>query len=761
MIPRMVFRPRRAPSLPRPKLPRIPAAAWRWLALGLAGIVIFGAVTLAAAWGFACAGDACPSLDGLGEYDPEQASKVYAADGRLVTDLGLERRTVVPLKEMSPAVVEAFLATEDKRFYEHDGIDWVRVVGAAKGIALGGRLAGASTITMQLAGNLFPEEINRRERSVRRKIREAKVATRIEARYPKDKILELYLNQIDLGNRAFGVEAAAQRYFGKSVRELNVAEAATLAGMPQAPSRYNPRRNPTLAVQRRNVVLTLLRDNGLLTRDELERWKGYPLRLSSRSDYSGHAEYFVEYLRQQLEARFGTGLYRRGLRIYTTLDLDMQLAAERALETQLQAIEGGKYGKFPHRTYAEVQDRRADDEGEGARTPYLQGLLVTMDARTGHVRALVGGRDFTDSKFNRATQALRQPGSTFKPLVVAAAVEAGFPMSRIVVDDSFAFEAVPGEPLWEPKNYDLKYLGPMTMRRALFESRNIPLIRLGIEVGMDNVVAMARRCGLSGDIKPFPSIAIGAADVIPLEMISCFTTFASDGERALPQVVLRVEDAAGRILWQPQPRRERVMEPAPAWLVTDALRDVVRRGTAAGAVGAQTGFPSGGKTGTTNDGFDVWYIGFTRDLVTGIWMGFDQPQKIMANAQGGRLAAPAWAAYMREVYERRPPPGEFPRPEGLVAAEIDDRTGGLATPLCPKEVRFIESYLPGTEPTEYCPAHGGQMFGAPGPVQSPLTGSTEVPTLRPPTAPPVPAPDRTPAGVMGGVGPPPRSNRPR
>lgn len=759
MIPRMMSRPRRTPSLPR--LPRIPAVVWRRLLLGLAGVVTFATVTLAAAWGFACAGDACPSLDGLGEYDPEQASKVYAADGRLVTDLGLERRTVVPLKEMSPAVVEAFLATEDKRFYEHGGIDWVRVFGAAKGIVLGGRFAGASTITMQLAGNLFPEEINRRERSLRRKIREAKVATQIEARYDKDKILELYLNQIDLGNRAFGVEAAAQRYFGKSVRELNVAEAATLAGMPQAPSRYNPRRNPNLAVQRRNVVLTLLRDNGQLTRDELERWKGYPLRLSSRSDYSGHAEYFVEYLRQQLEARFGTDLYRRGLRIYTTLDLDMQLAAERALETQLQAIEGGKYGKFPHRSYAEVQDQRADDAGEGSRTPYLQGLLVTMDARTGQVRALVGGRDFTDSKFNRATQALRQPGSTFKPLVVAAAVEAGFPMSKIVVDDSFAFEAVPGEPLWEPKNYDLKFLGPMTMRRALYESRNVPLIKLGLEVGMDNVVTMARRCGLSGDVKPLPAVAIGAADVIPLEMISCFTTFATDGERALPQVVLRVEDAAGKILWQPQPRRERVMEPAPAWLVTDALRDVVRRGTAAGAVGAQTGFPSGGKTGTTNDGFDVWYIGFTRDLVTGIWMGFDQPQKIMANAQGGRLAAPAWAAYMREVYERRPLPGEFPRPEGLVAAEIDDGTGGLATPLCPKEVRFVESYLPGTEPREYCPAHGGQMFGTPGPTQSPLTGATQVPALRPPNAPPVPAPGGAPAGVMGGVGPPPRPNRPR
>src|SRR6266508_5076020 len=295
-----------------------------------------------AAWTRACAGNTCPSIEGLDQYDPNQATKVYAADGRLITDLGLERRTVVPLGEMSPYVKAAFITTEDKRFYEHHGIDWVRVFGAIKNNLFKFRVAeGFSTITMQLARNLWPADISGRDKTLRRKLREAHVAQEIEAKYSKDKILELYLNQIDLGNRAYGVEAASQRYFGKSVRDLNVAEAATLAAIPKAPSRYNPRRNPNLSMQRRNTVLNLLRDNGLVSAADAERWKAYPLLLSSHSDYSGVAEYFVEYVRQQLDARFGSDLYKLGYRIYTTLDLDTQQAAERALEARLEAIESG------------------------------------------------------------------------------------------------------------------------------------------------------------------------------------------------------------------------------------------------------------------------------------------------------------------------------------------------------------------------------------------------------------------------------------
>lgn len=736
-------------------------------------LVTFGFGVVLAAWTMACAGNTCPSIEGLDQYDPNQASKVYAADGRLITDLGLERRTVVPLNEMSPYVKAAFIATEDKRFYSHHGIDWVRVLGALRSNLFKLRFAeGFSTITMQLARNLWPEDISGRDKSLRRKLREVKVALELEKKYSKDKILELYLNQIDLGNRAFGVEAASQRYFGKSVRDLDLAEAATLAAIPKAPSRYNPRKNPNLNIQRRNVVINLLRDDGQVSPREAERWKAYPLLLSSRSDYSGVAEYFVEFVRQQLDARFGPDLYRDGLRIYTTLDLDMQQAAERALEARLEAIESGADGKFPWPTYRQYLDSRADNGDENANTPnspYLQGLVVTLEAKTGFIRAMVGGRDFEDSKFNRATQSHRQPGSTFKPIVYSAAIEAGYPLSYVMTDEPLTVEMPPPQEIWTPQNYDLEFEGPMTLRRALYLSRNIVAVKLGMELGEQAVIGEAAKFGITTRIPAVPSIHIGSADVIPLELIAAYTTFANLGIRTVPTAILRVEDRSGKILWQPQVRSEVVMDTLHAWLMTDALRDVIRRGTGYSAVAAR-GFtvPAGGKTGTTNDGFDVWFIGFTPDLVTGVWIGFDQPKKIKANAQGGVLAAPAWTAMMKEIYDRRPTPPPWPRPAGLAALDIDQTTGYKATPFCPKEVHYIESFIPGTEPTEFCPVHSPFNVGGAGPLGG-------APPPLPPTAPPPrnagslgattpgappgqpgarPAPP-PPGGVMGGAGPPP------
>jgi penicillin-binding protein 1A len=671
---------------------------------------------------------------------------------------------------MSPYVKTAFLATEDKRFYSHHGIDWVRVFGAVKTNIFQLRFAeGFSTITMQLARNIWDQDISGTEKSLRRKLREAKVAREIEKKYPKDKILEIYLNQIPLGNGAYGVEAASQRYFGKSVRDLNVAEAATLAAIPKAPTRYNPRRNPNLNIQRRNTVLNLLRDNSLLNGDDTERWKAYPLLLSSHSDYSGVAEYFVEYVRQQLEARFGRELYTMGYRIYTSLDLDIQQAAERALEARLEAIESGADGKFAHETYRQFMDSRSDNAEDNNRTttPYLQGLAVTLEAKTGYIRAMVGGRDFEDSKFNRATQALRQPGSTFKPIVYSAAVEAGYPLSHVMVDDPLSVELDPAEPPWAPQNYDLEFDGPMTLRRALYLSRNIIAIKLGMELGEQAVISEAAKFGITTRVPAFPSIHIGSADVIPLEMIAAYTTFANLGTRTIPNAVLRVEDRSGKIVWQPPVRSIEVMDTLHAWLMTDALRDVVRHGTAVGSVGARINFPAGGKTGTTNDGFDVWFIGFTPDMVTGLWIGFDQPRKIKANAQGGVLAAPAWTAMMREVYERRSVPSSWSRPAGLSALDVDKTTGYKATPFCPKDVHYIESFIPGTEPTAFCPVHSpfgsiGVMGGeSPEPQQTP-TGPPTAPAAGSPAQPSpqggTAAPGGT-SGVMGGTGPAPSSPR--
>lgn len=725
-------------------------------------MIAFGAAAGMAAWGWACSGNSCPSIDELGGYDPNQASKVYAADGRLITDLGLERRTVVPLGDMSPYVKAAFVTTEDKRFYEHHGIDWFRVFGAVKNNIFKLRMAeGFSTITMQLARNLWPDDISGRDKSLRRKLREAKVAMEIERRYPKDKVLELYLNQIPLGNGAFGVEAASQRYFGKSVRDLNVAEAATLAAIPKAPTRYNPRRYPDRNIQRRNTVLNLLRDNDLLSTDETERWKAYPLQLSSHSDYSGIAEHFVEHVRRQLEDRFGQELYTSGYQIHTTLDLDMQQAAEQALSARLEAIESGADGPYRHQTYQQFLERKAErgDDGSRSTTPYLQGLIVSLEAKTGYIRAMVGGRDFEDSKFNRATQAFRQPGSTFKPIVYAAAIEEGYPLSYVMADDTVRFLGDSTQAPWEPQNYDLEYDGPMTLRRALYLSRNTIAVKLGMELGAQTVINKAMDFGIATPIPPFPSIYIGSAEVRPLELIAAYTAFANLGTRTVPNAILRVEDRAGNIVWQPPIRRHRVLDSAQAWLMTDALRDVVRHGTAVSSVGAQLpNLPAGGKTGTTNDGFDVWFVGFTPELVTGVWIGFDQPKKIKANAQGGALAAPAWTAMMREVYDRRTPPPAWPRPADLRVLDIDKTTGYKATPFCPTNVHYIESFVEGTEPGAFCPVHspfssvnpmGGQGQGsqAPGPGGRGGTAGTSAPSG---------------GGVMGGTGPtptPPQPNR--
>ena len=659
-------------------------------------------------WTRVCAGRACPSIAILDEYRPQMASKVYAVDDRLITELGYERRTVIPLQEMPPYLRQAFVAVEDKRFYQHHGIDYSRILGAMfANVRARGMVQGFSTITMQLARNVFQDRISR-EKTLGRKLREARVALELEKTYSKDRILELYLNQIDLGNRAFGVETASQRYFGKSARDLTIPEAALLAALPKAPNRYNPRRYPARAVQRRNLVLELMREQGYLTAAQAEEAEAYPLTLSARQDYGDVAPYFVEWIREQLDARFGRDLYEKGYRIYTTLDLDMQQAAERTLEAQIEAVEGGAFGRFPHKTYAQYMAANGGNENEEQNsTPYLQGAMVAMDT-SGAVRAMVGGRDFDDSKFNRATQAERQPGSTFKLFVYSAAIRGGHSPEEELPDSAISLPMSDGT-IWEPHNFEEEdFKGLITLRRALALSINLVAIRLGMELGVDAVVDEARRYGISTQVPAVPSMFIGSASVIPLEMVSAYTAPATLGVRAAPFAVVRVEDADGKVLWQQQPRRERVMSTDQAYVLNDMLRDVLRYGTGAGAV-KRSGLdlPVGGKSGTTNDYTDVWFVGFTHELVAGFWMGFDTPQTIKSNAQGGTLVAPAWASFMKEVYERRPSSGDWVRPTGMVQREIDVTSGKLATPYCPPAVRRWEVFAPNAIPTEFCPLHTG------------------------------------------------------
>lgn len=709
----------------------------RSVLLGLTFVISLGIGLLYAGWALVCRGSQCPSIEVLADYTPHQTSKLYAIDGRFIAELGLEKRTLVTLDKIPQIVQDAFVVTEDKRFYQHAGIDWRRAFSVVLFSPVRGYSQGFSTITMQLARNVFPEQISR-EKTLVRKLKEAKVAREIEARYDKKKILELYLNQIDLGHGAYGVETASERYFGKSVRDLNIAEAAMLAGLPKAPARYNPRRYPDRAIQRRNTVIELLRANGKISDADASRAKAYPLKLATREAAGEIAPYFVEWVREQLDAQFGKKLYEQGLKVYTTLDLDMQAAAERALERQARSIEAGRYGAYSHESYEYyIAHHPEGEEGTGT-SPYLQGSFLALDPRSGAIRAMVGGRDFDDSKFNRVTQALRQPGSTFKPIVYSAAIQSGKPPTYILVDSPLTVN-MPGGPDWTPQNYDGRYMGLIPMRKALYDSRNIPTIRLGMELGEQTIINEARNFGITTPIPPYPSIHIGAADVLPIELISGYTTFANLGVRATPNAIIRVENAKQEILWEPTPTRSQVMTTEEAWIMVDMMKDVIRRGTAAGSVwGAGFHLPAGGKTGTTNDGTNVWFVGYTADLVAGVWMGFDRPAKIKANAQGGVLAAPAWTAFMTEVYRRKPAPPDWPRPVTIVTLGVDAATGLLASPNCPSNQVVTEYFIPGTQPTQDCSQSLG--IGMPGgvPIPTPDTSGTvtlpAVPSAPPPGA---------------------------
>ena len=718
----------------------------RVLLLLLTFLAASGAGFAYGSWATICNAGRCPSVEVLDDYTPSQTSKLYAVDGRFIAEIGHERRTVVPLAEIPQVVRDAFVSTEDKRFFQHAGIDWVRVFGAAAAnVMSGGWSEGFSTISMQLTRNIFPERISR-EKTLIRKLKEAKVARAIEARFPKERILELYLNQIYLGNGAHGVEAASQRYFGKSVKDVNVAEAAMLAALPKAPERYNPRRYPERAVQRRNTIVELMRRQGVINDADASLAQAYPLTLARRTETGDVAPYYVEWVRKQLDAQFGNRLYEQGLKVYTTLDVDLQSAAERALENQLRSIEAGRFGAYRHQTYEQyIAALETSDDAAAATSPYLQGAFIALDPRTGAVRALVGGRNFDDSKFNRATQALRQPGSTFKPVVVAAAVQNGRPMSYMISDDPLAVPMGDGSE-WTPQNFDLRSAGQIPMRQALYQSRNVAIVRLGIELGEGTVAEMAKRLGITTPIPYYPSIFLGAAEVYPIEMVSAYSAFATLGTRATPYSILRVENMRGEVLWTPTPSQVPALSPEEAWLMVDAMKDVVRRGTAAGSVGSQFRMPAGGKTGTTNDGSDVWFIGYTSDLVAGVWMGFDKPKKIKSNAQGGALAAPAWTAFMKDVYRRKPAPPDWPRPNGIVEATVDRTTGLLANEYCPTDVLMTEFYIAGTQPPRPCDVHSPygtyvDTFG---------TGSSYPPGAMPGALPPA----AMPPGTMPQVPPP-------
>ncbi|MGI9190403.1 MAG: penicillin-binding protein 1A [Longimicrobiaceae bacterium] len=656
----------------------------RWTVVALAVVVLLAgsAGGLMGAWANACAGS-CPTAAQIADFSPRQASQVLDSKGRLLGSFYRERRTLVPLRSLPRYVPLAFVAIEDQRFFHHKGVDPKRMVGAIRDNILEGfGASGGSTITMQLARNLFPEQLPAGEKTIRRKLAEVKLALEMERRFSKAQILELYLNHIYLESGAYGVEAAARTYFDKPAAQLTYLEAATLAALPKAPSYYSPRNNPDAALRRRNLVLRAMAANDVIPREKLDAALRAPLVLAPPSG-AIRAPYFVERVRAALEERFGELLYTGGLRIHTSLDPELQRVAERSLEQQLERIEQGTFGEFPHPTYAAYTERLGDDKPDG-NTPYLQGLAVVLDPGTGKVLAMVGGRDFRQSQFNRATQALRQPGSAFKPFVYAAALEHGRSPNSTISDQPLSIRV--GDEWWSPRNYGNRYAGSISLRSALRNSKNMAAIRLGRETGMAAVRDVAKRSGIETRIPGYPSAYIGAGAVRPLELIAAYAAFANGGYRVEPRYVTRVEDSSGRLLWEPPSHPRAAMDPAVAWLLTDMLREVVDRGTAYGARNPEVGglsydIPAAGKTGTTNDATDVWFVGYTPDLVAGVWLGMDQPRTILAKATGGGLAVPVWADIIGAAYSDRPAPESWPRPPGVVARRMSGRRAVTAD--CP------------------------------------------------------------------------------
>lgn len=651
------------------------------------GLLFGTAGALLGAWTQACAGG-CPTAEQIQHFSPQQASELYDSEGGLLGLFYRERRQLIALSELPAHVPLAFVAIEDRRFFEHEGIDLRRLLGAVRdNLTDGFAASGASTISMQLARNLFPEQLPRGEKTLRRKIAEARLALAMEQQLSKEQILELYMNHIFFGAGAYGIEAAARTYFDKPAAELSPVEAAMLAGLPQAPSAYNPRRNPDAARGRRNIVLDAMAQTGVLARAEAEEAKQSALNLAPPAGVV-RAPYFVEQLRRDLEERFGELLYTGGLRIHTTLDPQLQEEAEAALEEQLRQVEGGAYGYYRHTSYERFTERlsQAEEETVISGTPYLQGTVVSIDPYNGDVLALVGGRDFRHSQFNRATQALRQPGSAFKPFVFAAALESGkSPLYNL--SDAPLFMTMPDGQTWVPRNYSNDYEGEITLRDALKRSKNMAAIRLGQEVGVEAVQDLSKRAGIDTPIPAYPSVFIGAAAVYPIDMVAAYAAFGNGGIRVEPRYIHRIEDSEGRVIWEPAAEMAVAFSPSVSWILTDMLREVIDGGTGYSARNPALGnlsyeIPAAGKTGTTNDATDVWFIGYTPDVLTGVWIGFDQPATISGGATGGGFAGPVWARVVRKYYADREPPMEWERPADVAVRRISRWTGQAVTDEC-------------------------------------------------------------------------------
>ena len=664
--------------------PAQPASKWKRRAVGvLVASAVVGIITFDA-WLGTCGFYGCPSDTEIRAFQPSEGGRVLDRNGRLIGRLAVVRRVNVPIDSVPKFVQAAFIATEDKRFYDHNGLDWRAFFRAmTRNVRAMGIREGASTITMQVAHNSFLQQ-RYHGRSPLRKLIEFRIARLLEKQLTKEQILEHYMNVIYMGNGVNGVEAASRDLFGKSVNQINLAEAALLAGLPKAPSAYSPRANRLKAVQRRNLVLSLMVEQGYLSPGVAEKAKGAPLRIAEEEWRPSLADEpsAIDAVRAVVDSVLPDVLKDGDVTVLTTLDYGLQKAADKIVIRQAVAI-------------------TRETQSSYGRTPEIaQGAYVALDPQSGDIRAMVTGRRTQRRQFNHATSAKRQPGSAFKPFVYAAAVAAGYPPSAIVDDEPIEVDM--GRDVWTPANYNDEYHGQITMREALIASANAATVIVSQKVGTQHVVTAAHNNGITSTLQNVPSIALGALEVTPLELVASYAPFGNGGYRVRPRLITKIIAPDGTVLREFENVKLPAMNPQDAYEITSMLRGVVDFGTGRAIRDYGITVPIAGKTGTTNSGADVWFVGFSPTLVAGVWFGYDTPRPISYNASGGRLAAPAWAEIFRTGW-REPKGSNWDVPAGMVPAIIDPESGLLATDFCPNRVR--EYFKPNSVPEEACNLH--------------------------------------------------------
>jgi penicillin-binding protein 1A len=616
-----------------------------------------------------------PQISSLEYFRPSAVTRIYSSDKVLIAELFAEKRDPVPLKVIPEYLKKAIVTTEDRNFYTHSGIDVKGIIRAViKDIWARKFVEGASTITQQLAKTLFLNP----KKTLFRKLKEAFLAFQLERRYTKDEILELYLNQVYFGSGAYGVESAARIFFNKSVKDLTLAECSLVSGMPKAPSRYSPIVNRDLAINRRNIVLKQMLGTGIINETEYNKALNETLNVSKKNKNSLKAPYFVEYIKDFLEHMIGSSrLYKGGLTIYTTLSYELQKTAEDAMVKGL----------------ADLESRMKQ---QGIMNPDPQSALVCLDIQSGGILAMIGGKDFYKSPYNRATVARRQPGSAFKPIVYAHGIERGFTQNMKILDAPVAFKGRKEGKAWKPENFSKNYQGEITLRKALALSKNIPAVRLIEMLGPSSVVQFGYKLGIESTLSPNLSLALGTSEVTLLELTSAYTVFPNRGERIKPYGVMEVVDHNGRIVWRAKPKKRLVMSRTGAAIMTDMLMGVVKEGTGQKATIIKR--PVAGKTGTTDKCKDALFIGFSPSIATGVWVGLDQFVTLGKRETGARAALPIWMEFMEKALADKPFQ-YFDIPDEVVQVYIDPVSGLPENAKSPNAVTAL--FKRGTEPREY------------------------------------------------------------